>query len=75
MSDTELGYSIGDRVIQGAAASSNAGGDGYMVEYDATNVRVLTGQNAVVLIQNRSTPELYSAGTLANWRIVAQPYL
>lgn len=71
----ELGYSIGDRTMQGAFSSSNAAGDGFMVEFDATTLRILVASNAPVVVLNRTTPALYTLGTAANWKMVAIPYL
>lgn len=69
----ELGYSIGDRVhIQ--YKDNGAGNFGYMVEWDATNVRILQGSSAPQVL-NRSTPGGASGVTLAKWKIVAVPYL
>ena len=71
----ELGYQIGDRVSQGAFASSNGAGDGFMVQFDATTIRLLIAANAPVVVLNRTAPNLYALGTAANWKIVAIPYL
>lgn len=68
-------YSVGDRVVVGAFGSSNAAGDGFDIQYDATNIRVLTGSNVAVVIQNKTAPGLWQGGTAAAWRIVVTPYL
>lgn len=69
---SELGYSIGDRVHM-QFKDNGAGNFGYMVEWDATNVRILQG-SAVPQLLNRATPVGVSSITAANWKIVAVPY-
>lgn len=70
---SELGYSVGDRVFM--QFKDNGGGNfGYMVEYDSTNVRIIQASTAPQLL-NRGTPVGANSITLANWKIVAVPYI
>lgn len=69
----ELGYAIGDRVHM-QFKDNGAGNFGYMVEWDATNVRILQANTAPQVL-NRTTPAGPNSITLANWKIVAIPYL
>ena len=70
---SELGYSVGDRVFM-QFKDSGAGSFGFIVEYDSTNVRILQASTAPQVL-NRATPTEAISITLANWKIVAVPYI
>lgn len=69
----EQGYSVGDRVFM-QYKDNGAGNFGYMVEWDATNVRIVQA-NGVPQVLNRTTPAGAVSITAANWKIVVTPYL
>lgn len=65
----EQGYSIGDRI----QLNYNEASSGVTVEWDVTNVNIITAPTNIVVI-NKTTPAAGVAITLADWKIVAVPY-
>ena len=66
----EQGYSIGDRILQNRGSEVN----GFDVEYDATNVVIMTSNNTPLTVLNKTTPAARVGVTAANWKLVAIPY-
>lgn len=67
----EFGYSIGDRVAYNFSWAGG-GSSGWFVEYDSTNLRILSGGGLVGI--NRTSPAASINLTSANWKVVATPY-
>lgn len=67
---TELGYSVGDRVM----INYNKNGTGVGVAFDATNSYILV-TNGTIQIQQKNSPGGDSAITASKWKIVAIPFI